>query len=72
MTVSSNLVSCMEKEKERVLFDLRRITAENEALREKLEVSNSVYIFLKGNLLRIWKEVKMACVRMPLPRCLPL
>ncbi|XP_028712061.1 centrosomal protein of 135 kDa [Peromyscus leucopus] len=50
VTVSSNLVSCMEKEKERVLFDLRRITAENEALREKLESIQEMNVFGKSEL----------------------
>ncbi|OBS78058.1 hypothetical protein A6R68_19554 [Neotoma lepida] len=40
LTVPSNLVSCMEKEKEQALFDLRRITAEKEVLREKLKLQN--------------------------------
>lgn len=47
MTVPNSLVSCMEKEKERALSDLRRITAEKEALREKLKVSNSALSFGK-------------------------
>lgn len=49
MTVPNSLVSCMEKEKERALSDLRRITAEKEALREKLKVSNLACILWKGN-----------------------
>lgn len=39
----------MEKEKELALSDLRRITAEKEALKEKLKVSNKIDLFLKGN-----------------------
>lgn len=35
--VPNSLVSCIEKEKERALCDLRRITLEKEALREKLK-----------------------------------
>ncbi|KAL1789866.1 centrosomal protein of 135 kDa [Sigmodon hispidus] len=49
-TVPSNLVSCMEKEKERALFDLRRITAEKEALREKLKNIQEMNIFGKSEL----------------------
>lgn len=37
-TAPHNIVSLMEKEKELALSDLRRIMAEKEALREKLEV----------------------------------
>lgn len=36
-TVTNSFVNCIEKEKERALSDLRRITAEKEALREKLK-----------------------------------
>lgn len=42
----------MEKEKELVLSDLRRIMAEKEALKDKLKVSNKIALFLKGILLR--------------------
>lgn len=49
-TVSHNIISLMEKEKELALSDLRRIMAEKEALKEKLQVSYKINLFLKGNL----------------------
>lgn len=49
-TVSHNIVSLMEKEKELALSDLRRIMSEKEALKEKLKVSYKINLFLKGNL----------------------
>lgn len=50
VTVPRSLVSCMEKEKERALFDLRRITAEKEALREKLKNIQEMNVFGKSEL----------------------
>lgn len=52
-TSPNHLVSCVEKEKERALSELRRITAEKEALREKLKVSSAGYSFLECKLLSI-------------------
>ncbi|XP_008831564.1 centrosomal protein of 135 kDa [Nannospalax galili] len=48
--VPSNLVSCVEKEKELALSDLRRIMAEKEALREKLKNVQEMNIFGKSEL----------------------
>ncbi|XP_057628705.1 centrosomal protein of 135 kDa isoform X2 [Chionomys nivalis] len=50
VTVPNSLVSCMEKEKERALSDLRRITAEKEALREKLKNIQEMNVFGKSEL----------------------
>ncbi|XP_027456230.1 centrosomal protein of 135 kDa [Zalophus californianus] len=49
-TVSHNIVSLMEKEKELALSDLRRIMSEKEALKEKLKNLQEMSIFEKSKL----------------------
>uniref|UniRef100_A0A8C0Z0F6 Centrosomal protein 135 n=1 Tax=Canis lupus familiaris TaxID=9615 RepID=A0A8C0Z0F6_CANLF len=49
-TVSHNIVSLMEKEKELALSDLRRIMSEKEALKEKLKSLQEMSIFEKSKL----------------------
>ncbi|XP_058523266.1 centrosomal protein of 135 kDa [Ochotona princeps] len=48
--VSSNIVSLMEKEKELTESDLRRVMAENETLREKLNNIEEMNVFEKSEL----------------------
>ncbi|XP_055485315.1 centrosomal protein of 135 kDa [Psammomys obesus] len=50
VTVPNSLVSCIEKEKERALSDLRKITAEKEALKEKLKNIQELNAFGKSEL----------------------
>ncbi|XP_064440589.1 centrosomal protein of 135 kDa isoform X2 [Mirounga angustirostris] len=49
-TLSHNIVSLMEKEKELALSDLRRIMSEKEALKEKLKDLQEMSIFEKSKL----------------------
>ncbi|XP_058403104.1 centrosomal protein of 135 kDa isoform X3 [Diceros bicornis minor] len=49
-TVSHNIVSLMEKEKERALSDLRRIMAEKEAFKEKLKNLQEMNLFRTSEL----------------------
>ncbi|XP_066241646.1 centrosomal protein of 135 kDa isoform X1 [Saccopteryx leptura] len=49
-TVSHNIISLMEKEKEDAISDLRSIMAENEALKDKLKTLQEMSLFGKSEL----------------------
>ncbi|XP_053779112.1 centrosomal protein of 135 kDa isoform X2 [Desmodus rotundus] len=49
-TVSHNIVSLMEKEKEVAISDLRRVMAEKEALKDKLKTVQEMNLFGKSEL----------------------